>query len=350
MTLISTLEIIRLQDEYRLVLNSLLYSRKMKNSIGGGIIMLKKWIAMPIILILISGCNNGNDEAYNKFFQDGLDYVAAEDFIRAEIQLERALESRPNDPKSMNLLDQVQLYQKAVDYYSLEQFDKSLEELERVIEVEDGSIGMITKAQNFIERIHMILDEKTAQAEKEDEIESEDRSDFDEEVDNQSEEKSDEKLTVNRENQSNNDENHSESATEESAVVADNSNPIEELTKTADYTFEDFQGAYVMFESVPFESRLYYIIEIFESKIHQGWFESEYYVTLIDSYWIEENTLFVNGTSLDFEGSPESTDIYEYSIRENERLELFFSQTDVTMFKVTDYELEVMLYGGAVSY
>ncbi|GEK90337.1 hypothetical protein SAMN04488100_1584 [Alkalibacterium putridalgicola] len=99
---------------------------------------MSKWLTLPVLLVLVTACNDGTDEIYNSSFQDGLDHIAAEDFVRAEVYLEQALDARPDDQRTIDLMFQIKHYQKAVEHFDRGEFDNSLEELDRVIDTENG--------------------------------------------------------------------------------------------------------------------------------------------------------------------------------------------------------------------
>lgn len=45
---------------------------------------MSKWLVLIIVLLGLSGCKDESGEAYTMSIQNGLDYLAAEDYNRAE--------------------------------------------------------------------------------------------------------------------------------------------------------------------------------------------------------------------------------------------------------------------------
>src|SRR5699024_3327530 len=57
-----------------------------------------------LILIVLIGCSN--DDVYNNSIQKGLDYMASEEYKKAESAFELALDEKPDDEKATALLGQ----------------------------------------------------------------------------------------------------------------------------------------------------------------------------------------------------------------------------------------------------
>lgn len=122
--------------------------------IGG--VFLKVTFKMGLLLFLslfLSGCDSNNVNQYNESIQTGLDYLAAEDYARATIQFEQALEDMPDDDRAGALLNQTVHYEKALKATENSDNEDTLEEAKNVINFTEGSKGLIFKAESLIEEL-----------------------------------------------------------------------------------------------------------------------------------------------------------------------------------------------------
>lgn len=126
---------------------------------------MSKLIILPLLLVFIMGCNDGAEEAYNNSFNNGLDSIASEDFVRSEVYFEQALDARPDDQRALSIIYQLKQYQEAENNYDLEKYDESLENIEHVINTQNGSSGMTSKAQNLKDKVQLAAKQLTTTVE-----------------------------------------------------------------------------------------------------------------------------------------------------------------------------------------
>lgn len=104
-------------------------------------------------LLLLAGCGNAAQEAYNESIQKGLDILSAEQYEKAEAYFEIALENQPDDEKATAYLAQTQIYREAKDFYDSKEYAEALEKAQQVVDSENGLEGLIAKATAIIEEI-----------------------------------------------------------------------------------------------------------------------------------------------------------------------------------------------------
>lgn len=117
---------------------------------------MKSFIRVIIFLFLslsLSGCGKNKVEDYHQSVQAGLDYLAAEEYRRAETQFEQALKLKEGDERVQSFLDQTVHFEKALNAAEEADHDLALEEAEKVRDMNNGSKGLVNKAENFIKSL-----------------------------------------------------------------------------------------------------------------------------------------------------------------------------------------------------
>lgn len=112
----------------------------------------KRYLLIAGLLLLV-GCGNADQEAYNEAIQKGLDILSAEQYEKAEAYFEIALENQPDDEKAKAYLAQTQIYREAKDFYESKEYAEALEKAQQVVDSENGLEGLIAKATAIIEEI-----------------------------------------------------------------------------------------------------------------------------------------------------------------------------------------------------
>lgn len=105
-------------------------------------------------LLLLAGCGNADQVAYNQAIQKGLDILSAEQYEKAEAYFEIALENQPDDEKATAYLAQTQIYREAKDFYDSKEYAEALEKAQQVVDSANGLEGLIAKATAIIEEIN----------------------------------------------------------------------------------------------------------------------------------------------------------------------------------------------------
>ncbi|CZR06992.1 hypothetical protein SAMN05216375_13716 [Trichococcus ilyis] len=117
-------------------------------------------------LLLLAGCGNADQEAYNEAIQKGLDILSAEQYEKAEAYFETALENQPDDEKAKAYLEQTQTYKEAKGLYDSKEYSEALEKAQQVVEAENGLERLITKASAIIEEVDAEKDHIDAEMDK----------------------------------------------------------------------------------------------------------------------------------------------------------------------------------------
>ena len=112
----------------------------------------KRYLLIAGLLLLV-GCGNAGQEAYNEAIQKGLDILSAEQYEKAEAYFEIALENQPDDEKAKAYLAQTQIYREAKVFYDSKEYAEALEKAQQVVDSENGLEGLIAKATTIIEEI-----------------------------------------------------------------------------------------------------------------------------------------------------------------------------------------------------
>lgn len=290
---------------------------------------MKRWFLFPLLLIILTGCNDSSEEAYNNSFQNGLDYIAAEDFIRAEVHFEQALEVKPDDERATRMLSQIELYQSAMSYFDSEQYDESIEELLKLKDIKDGSTGMIAIADRFIATAEEAIENLSVETSDVEaaEIETEDNDEYE----------------IEEEESTNDDEIVLEDVQIENTEIenSDDVESSEEINKTSENTFGNYVGNYLMFYSEPFTSDPDYIFVLTENAIYSGMMSSEWVMGNINQHWVDDDILHLDVSYIDFDGNIEGTNVMKMSlVTDNNDKKLYIEGADSEMYKVSDKTLE----------
>lgn len=112
--------------------------------------MKKMFCSVLFLLIILMGCN---DEAYNNAIEKGLDYIASEEFQKAEGAFELALGEKKDDGKATALLEQTKLYQEALEAFEDANFENATDKAELVMIQTEGSNALIKKAEEILSAI-----------------------------------------------------------------------------------------------------------------------------------------------------------------------------------------------------
>lgn len=113
---------------------------------------MRKLILMTLFaFIVLVGCSN--DEAYNNAIQKGLDYVATEEYSKAESAFELALDEKKDDEKATVLLKQTIYYQEVIKAMEEGEYDLAKEKANAVIELDGGSAALVKKSEDAIASI-----------------------------------------------------------------------------------------------------------------------------------------------------------------------------------------------------
>ena len=120
-----------------------------------GLQHMKKYVMILAVFLLV-GCGNASEEAYNNAIQKGLDVLGSENYAKAEAYFEMALDEKPDDQKAKAYLDQTRAYNEAQESFDNKDFETAKAKAESVINVKNGSEGLVTKAEEILNTIETI--------------------------------------------------------------------------------------------------------------------------------------------------------------------------------------------------
>lgn len=224
-----------------------------------------------VISFVLVGCMDATAGNYNESIELGIEYMAEEDYVNAEIKFEEALESKPGDKYAESVIEQIKFYRKALKENENGDKEKALALVENAAAVIDGSEKLNLKSIALMKRVQEEIDKQQAETE---------------EARAQAEKEAEESA-------------RKEDAEKEAELVADKAAVV--ASKTTPYTYADFKGIYAMYEGVPFNSKVvatYILSDKYLTDIVADWME--YTVAEISSVNVEGDTLY-----LDYEGETE---------------------------------------------
>ena len=247
------------------------------------------------------GCGQTNDAEYIEHITAGLDYLSLEDYTRAEIQFEQALDIKPEDIEASAYMNQSSHFNRALDAFDKADHEQALVEANHVIDYDHGSRALVAKAETLIADIEALTSSKSSEVD----VDKDSEGDVEEGI---------------------------EEVTDEQASVANVS------TETDDpYTFEEIEGYYALFEGEAYASESVMVVIIEEERyieIIPSWNEILLYD--ISTKSINENALDIayereEPYSGEYEGSDLSAKIQEsetdmYNLLINE--DVFYGLTE----------------------
>lgn len=127
-------------------------------------------LTLLMLVLVLVGCAEANQEAYNEAINSGLEELRIEQYEEAEASFETALNEKPEDERAAILLKQTQGYREALQLLEDEQFAEATEKAEWVQSVEEGSSYLVFKAGELLDTIQTVQKqpEESVVAEEED--------------------------------------------------------------------------------------------------------------------------------------------------------------------------------------
>lgn len=104
-------------------------------------------------IITLSACGNQVEEAHSEAINSGLDALISENYDKAEVYFELALEEKPNDTSAKSYLEQTQLYNEAIKAFDTNDFEIAKLKAEGVTNITEGTESLVTKANDMLDRI-----------------------------------------------------------------------------------------------------------------------------------------------------------------------------------------------------
>lgn len=127
----------------------------------------KKIIGIVVVaLFMLAGCGNKGQEAYDTAMEKGIQSVVSEEYAKAEVSFELALESNKEDKKATLYLNQVQNYVQAKTEFEKKDYSSAQKTLEKVLKSKDGLKQILKAADKLNQKIEAIQKEVSATEEK----------------------------------------------------------------------------------------------------------------------------------------------------------------------------------------
>lgn len=127
----------------------------------------KKVIGIVVVtLFMLAGCGNKGQEAYDTAMEKGIQSVVSEEYAKAEVSFELALESNKEDKKATLYLNQVQKYVQAKAEFEKKDYSGAQKTLEKVLKSKDGLKEILKAADKLTQEIETIQKEVSANDEK----------------------------------------------------------------------------------------------------------------------------------------------------------------------------------------
>lgn len=116
---------------------------------------MKKWgVALIIGGLLLGGCSNKSDEAYQSAITDGIEAVASEDYDKAEAFFEIALKEKNDDSKAKNYLAGIENMQELLKKQEEGNFEEGLKLSSTIMEDKDLPDAIKKKAEETNEELN----------------------------------------------------------------------------------------------------------------------------------------------------------------------------------------------------
>lgn len=127
----------------------------------------KKVIGIVVVaLFMLAGCGNNGQEAYDTAMEKGIQSVVSEEYAKAEVSFELALESNKEDKKATLYLNQVQNYVQAKAEFEKKAYSSARKTLEKVLKSKDGLKEILKAADKLNQEIEAIQKEVSVTEEK----------------------------------------------------------------------------------------------------------------------------------------------------------------------------------------
>lgn len=245
--------------------------------------------------LALNGCGSQQDD-YNEAVENGTESIATENYDQAKSYFEQALEEEPEDEQIQSVLEQLEVYQKAMQSLEKEELEEALSQAERTGEITKGSEELNNRSKALIKEIEKHMEERKAEQIK---------------METQMEQVS---------------------------------NSVEEADEPAEspYEYSDFVGYYLHFDS---DDRTHsdMIATIGYDYLTVGWYMSNFELYEVLDSWIEGNVLSVEYSTQPYGEEAEEYGAFSLSLQEdNGEKSIEFVESGMTFYEAT-YE-EVLDY------
>lgn len=131
----------------------------------------KKVIGLVVVtFFILAGCGNKGQEAYDTAMEKGIQSIVSEEYAKAEVSFELALESNKEDKKATLYLDQVQKYVQAKTEFEKKDYFSAQKTLEKILKSKDGlkeilkAVDKLDQEIKGIQKVVSANEEKLAEA------------------------------------------------------------------------------------------------------------------------------------------------------------------------------------------
>src|SRR5699024_3578657 len=112
--------------------------------------------------LALNGCGSQQDD-YNEAVENGTKSIATENYDQAKSYFEQALEEEPEDEQIQSVLEQLEVYQKAMQSLEKDELEEALSRAERTGEITNGSKELNDRSKVLIKDIQEILEKRKAE-------------------------------------------------------------------------------------------------------------------------------------------------------------------------------------------
>lgn len=193
--------------------------------------MRKYYLMVGISLVGLVGCSqNDAENTVNNAMQQGMDYIAMEEYEKAEAAFEIAMEEDSQETKASKILEELELLQKSSTALEEESYDEALEHSGDLKMSENGSQALVEKGEEIFQQGESAV--ASVNEEEKEETSDEDANDIETiEAEAPQEEEEDQSSLES--------EDSSEISEEETDHVNENEEEVDEYDITTDYSPEE---------------------------------------------------------------------------------------------------------------
>lgn len=115
---------------------------------------MSRWVVVLVLCgLTLSGCSNKSDEAFHSAMTDGIEAVASEDYSKAEVFFEIALEEKSDDSKAKNYLMGIEKLQELLKKQDEGEFEEGLKLSAAIVEDKNTPDAIKKKAKKADEEL-----------------------------------------------------------------------------------------------------------------------------------------------------------------------------------------------------
>lgn len=110
------------------------------------------------VLMIIAGCSS-NQKEYEEAIEKGLHHLEQEEYKKAEVYFEQALEYKENDERAKALLEQTVLIQQIIEHAQKGELDEAETAIDQLMAIQDGSDWLVNRAKEIKDDLEALRSE-----------------------------------------------------------------------------------------------------------------------------------------------------------------------------------------------